>query len=327
MTETADRLDLTIRHNSTEHSEPPFTPPPAAYTIRRRNYGGGNVEVTASRLIARRPRKGKSGPRSAPTPESAKRSTDRARSSIKRYIMAAGLDHLLTVTIRANLTDEAEAWPLWTRFVRLVREASGQPWHYIVTCETQQRGAIHWHAAVKGRQDVAMLRKAWWAVVGKGNGNIDVQGGRERNMHKVARYIGKYISKQADDRPGRRRYRRSEGIKLPDETCVADAASNDDLVNLAHVAIAEAGGSVQSVAYDRSTGYIDARGKHRHGRYFWVWAASWAVSRKVKVSTYRAGDTLSTIIVDDETGEILAMWDGAYPTEGLDMRPTEAAHA
>jgi hypothetical protein len=44
----------------------------------------------------------------------------RAKANLRRKVMAAGLDHLLTLTYRENITERWRAWADFERFVRLV---------------------------------------------------------------------------------------------------------------------------------------------------------------------------------------------------------------
>lgn len=143
------------------------------------------------------------------------RALRRAKAQVRRLVMAGGFDHLLTLTWRENMTDEAEADRAFCRFVRLVR--SFLPgWRYVAVKENQERGAWHWHVAVKGFQDVVLLRRLWREVVGEGN--IDVQYHRKGPCWKraaLARYLAKYISKVMDVAFGRHRYRAAHGITVP----------------------------------------------------------------------------------------------------------------
>lgn len=74
--------------------------------------------------------------------------------------MAGGLDHLLSLTVRENLIDDVRAYGYFEKFIRLVHTYL-LGWKYVVVAERQKRGAIHFHMAVKGYQDVALLRSLW----------------------------------------------------------------------------------------------------------------------------------------------------------------------
>jgi hypothetical protein len=87
--------------------------------------------------------------------------------------------------------------------------------------EYQKRGAIHLHIAVKGFQDVRLLRRCWYKVVGNGQGQVNVKGPRPGSSPvKLARYLSKYIGKDLDAHPreaGENRYFCSLGINVPTE--------------------------------------------------------------------------------------------------------------
>lgn len=137
----------------------------------------------------------------------------RARKRVRLLCLGIGADHLLSVTYRENMLDRERAKQDWARFVRLVHVRYPQ-WRYVVVTERQERGAIHFHAGVKGFQPVAYLRRCWRAVVGHDGGNIDVQGpkkrwtrpeerahGKEWHVGKLAGYISKYMTKGLELEP------------------------------------------------------------------------------------------------------------------------------
>jgi len=105
--------------------------------------------------------------------------------------------------------------------------------------ELQERGAIHFHLAVTGRQDLALLRRLWHSVVGGAeNGNIDVQYFRGSKA-RLAKYLGKYISKDfaKGSVKGIDRYKRSRGVKVPEEVILLpfDTALDSKLIRLFEV--------------------------------------------------------------------------------------------
>jgi hypothetical protein len=136
--------------------------------------------------------------------------------------MAGGLDHMLTLTYQQNVQDVSLAYCDLKRFIRAVRKRV-PGFAYCCVHELQKRGAVHFHLAVRGFQDVRFLRSAWLSVVGAGN--IDVQAPRGRGSKKwglalLAGYLSKYIMKNATAGNGRQRYRVSEGIEVPRDTFV-----------------------------------------------------------------------------------------------------------
>jgi len=143
----------------------------------------------------------------------------RAKATVRRKVMAAGLDHLLTLTYRENVKDKWRAWADFIRFIRRVHRYFPE-WRYVAVTETQERGAIHFHIAVKGYQDVSFLRALWSAIVGEGN--IDVQyreseKGLKWKKAKLAFYLTKYIGKEMEGDLDERRFHASLGIEIPEE--------------------------------------------------------------------------------------------------------------
>ncbi len=149
--------------------------------------------------------------------------------------MAARLDHLLTLTYRENMQDTQRGWADFVKFVRLVR-AHIPNWPYVAVMELQERGAIHFHLAVSGRQDVGMLRRRWRSVIGGAeSGNIDVQYFRGSKA-RLAKYLAKYISKDlaGGTVKGVHRYKRSRGVRVPEEVILMphDSAIDAELIEL-----------------------------------------------------------------------------------------------
>lgn len=100
----------------------------------------------------------------------------------------------------------------------MVREHLGD-WQYVVVPEPQKRGAVHVHAAVRGFQDVRLLRRLWHRALKdngiEGGGSVHVRAPNGDRRPKIARYLSKYIGKgfDVDCRTfGTHRYRASEGV-------------------------------------------------------------------------------------------------------------------
>jgi len=117
-------------------------------------------------------------------------------------------------------------WPAWVGIRNLGRlrralSRSGCSMPYVAVLERQQRGALHPHLAVKGFQDVRLLRRCWYKIVGNGQGQVNVRGPRPGSSPvKLARYLSKYISKDFDNMPREfeeHRYFCSLGVKVPTE--------------------------------------------------------------------------------------------------------------
>ena len=189
------------------------------YRIVLRDYGGGLGEIGWSFIPNRVPSKAGRG-ESENAAGNRDRAVRRARSRLRQLILATRADHLLTLTYRNNVTEFERACEDLSKFVRIVRRLKPE-WTYIAVAERQARGAWHWHLAVRGRQDVGLLRASWRRVVG--DGNIDVAAARAaRHAAPLAlvRYLGKYLAKEfADDREmNARRFRASLRIQVPTES-------------------------------------------------------------------------------------------------------------
>lgn len=190
------------------------------YSIKVRDYGGGLCEIGWSfvgSMVFAKAARGESEERDVHE----MRAIRRARSRIRRLVLSANADHLLTLTYRANVTDFAQANADLDRFIRRVKK-NVPAWVSIAVPERQQRGAWHWHLAVIGRQDVALLRACWQHVVGEGN--IDVQKPRNRTGNRrlnIVGYLSKYLAKgfeEGDRELNGHRYRASLGIQVPSQS-------------------------------------------------------------------------------------------------------------
>ncbi len=158
------------------------------------------------------------------------RAAKRATRRVRHLCKAAGVDTLLTMTYRENMT----CWQTLKRHVkefnrRMTKLIPG--WFYVAAYERQERGAWHVHMAVHrlprelSRRDGVKLksfnvvRAVWRAVTGELGGNIDVQS-RKRNSQrapsKIAAYLSKYMTKAfADGDEWSNRFSSSKGISIP----------------------------------------------------------------------------------------------------------------
>lgn len=206
----------------------PDGPPELLRAVNIRDYGGGIVEVGYSSVQFSPPakREGDKDEKDVPSCIRDKinlaRSLRRSKAQVRRKCMAGGLDHMLTLTYRENVRDLDSAFYDSKRFIRLVRERLPD-WKYVLVPEFQKRGAVHFHLAVRGFQDVRFLRQCWRRVVVEGN--IDVQGPRCRGsvkwkLPKLAQYLSKYITKDQGVGNSRQRYRVAEGIDIPSRVFV-----------------------------------------------------------------------------------------------------------
>lgn len=218
----------------------------AKYRVKLRNYGDGLGEIGWSFIPTVIPKKSVRGA-SEDREQNEDRAVRRAKSRLRQLILTAGADHLLTLTYRENVTDYDRACGDLSRFVRLVK-GHMPAWIYIAVPERQKRGAWHWHIAVRGRQDVILLRALWRQVVGEGN--IDVvppKGTGHRRKLALIRYLGKYLAKgfSEDDRQlNGRRYRASLGIEVPLEYLTVPDDLRGDVAGFALDCLKVATGSI-----------------------------------------------------------------------------------
>lgn len=202
------------------------------YTARQRVFPNGQCEITvckekffvgpAIRALPRAAR-GKSEERER-NDEVAGR---RAKKNVRLCCKEIGADRMVTLTYRENMTDRELALKHWKAFCRRLGKIN--KFHYVAVIEEQERGALHFHVAVRGRQNYHLLRSIWQAVVGVGpNGEKMAQvnvrdphrfGFGKNGAHKLAAYIAKYVGKEMACRDlNEKRYFRSRGIVLPEVT-------------------------------------------------------------------------------------------------------------
>lgn len=162
------------------------------------------------------------------------RAVRRAKQRVRWLVAAIEADHLLTLNYRENVQDIERVRQDWAKFVRKVTAAKPE-WPYVAVRERQERGAWHLHVAVKGRQDIGLLRRCWYEVVGDAQGQIDVQGPKRRwgkggvswSSKRLSAYMVKYMSKDlgALAEAEKKRYWARKGIEVP-EVRVWLAATN-----------------------------------------------------------------------------------------------------
>ncbi len=166
------------------------------------------------------------------------RSAARAKRTCRYKIKSAGVASLLTCTYRDNMQDFDRARADWAAMLRKLRRAI-PGFRAVFAFEQQTRGAWHVHAAidklpthldtVDGRvRSWDYLRRLWQSVVGKDNGNIDVDGHRRtrhglpgkyhrssESLAKLAGYVSKYLTKDhAGGIEGRNRWGSTQGIEV-----------------------------------------------------------------------------------------------------------------
>ena len=154
----------------------------------------------------------------------------RARKMVRLKLKAIRADHLVTLNYRENMQDLERAQKDLQKFVRRVTALTSNAirgFKYVLVIEYQKRGAIHFHIGVHGRQNVKMLRAIWYEIVGRAQGQIDVQGPeskggyRVKGVHQLAQYLCKYITKEAEGSTlNKKRYWCSKGIEVPERETV-----------------------------------------------------------------------------------------------------------
>lgn len=242
-------------------------------TVVVRDYGHGVVEVGLSHAplpghgeVDYRPRtaQGHLIPASKVKKINLDRSIRRSRAMIRRKCMSGGLNYLLTLTTRENKTDLDASFKDLSRFIRKVKKTI-PGWKYVAVVEFQKRGAIHFHVAVKGFQNVRVLRSSWLSIVGVGQGNVQVETPKNAryksqkwHIAKLAGYLTKYITKDlCGVGSGRQRYRVAEGIEIPRQRTILSFPIGVDWL--------------QEV-FDSLGATLQFRYESKQG---WAWACSW----------------------------------------------------
>jgi hypothetical protein len=188
---------------------------------------GATINVPAP---VRRPR----DPDAPRNPESVHRSAVRAKKKLKDLVKELAPEGLLTLTSRERLVDLDSLYRVYGRFLRVLRETnpefagvavpekhvSGKHLHMHVAYRGLTLGfnALRrlWHIALEadqGRRVTRMLRGA------EAPGNIDVQARGSRGdvatrAKRIARYMGKYLSKDMVREFGRKAYSPTRNITL-----------------------------------------------------------------------------------------------------------------
>lgn len=214
------------------------------YTARKRVFSDGQcvVTVTKDRFFVgpsqtrAKAKRGESENREA-SEEIAGR---RAKQKVSECCKAISADRMVTLTYRENMLDRERALKDWKAFCRRLGKVT--EFHYVAVIEEQERGALHFHVAVRGKQSYVLLRSIWQRVVGvdadgRQMGQVNVRdphafGFGVKGAHRLAAYIAKYCGKDMQCRElDQKRYFRSRGIvvpeaqywRLPGCTCMLDA--------------------------------------------------------------------------------------------------------
>jgi hypothetical protein len=155
----------------------------------------------------------------AADPERARQEAGRrARTRLRRYCVANGLNRLVTLTYEGSgCHDERQVRADVGRFVRSLRRSLGdKPLPYVWVPEWHKTDhGLHMHLAL-GRYVPRGLLKAAWDVPGAGFvhikllGDLPVGSGRVAEARKAAGYLGKYVGKSFGEHQRSRSLKRYE---------------------------------------------------------------------------------------------------------------------
>jgi hypothetical protein len=200
------------------------------YVARRRVFPDGQCEVVVSHERSfqgaaitpkTRVKRGESENREANDDDAGRR----AKKNVRHRCKTIGADRMVTLTYRENMVDREQALKHWDAFRR--RLGRVKHFHYVAVIEEQERGALHFHVAVEGRQNYVLLRSIWQSVLGtdaegRQMGQVNVRdphrfGFGNKGAHKLASYIAKYCGKEMNSRDlNQKRYFSSKGIPVPE---------------------------------------------------------------------------------------------------------------
>ena len=174
-----------------------------------------------------------------PSDEDMERARRRAKTRVRKLVKELVPNHFTTFTIRESgpVYYTAEDWKLiWGHFVRYLRLA-GVDFQYVSVLERHPTNPdhLHMHVAWRGEGFVNynMLRRFWHMAIGKRAGvvvkkvlrgpdslgnvqdrQIKASAGSYRHTEKIAKYIGKYITKDLISEFNKKRYWQSAGISI-----------------------------------------------------------------------------------------------------------------
>ena len=206
-------VDHTESHSDTQSSGG------STWSVKIHDFGKQWIESSWGKVNPHPGKRGFKG-KSANKEQNEKRARARATGEIRRKCLSIGADHLVTLTYRDNVENRDRVLTDLERLRRMLSRG-GYSMPYVAVLECQKRGAIHPHLAVRGFQDIRLLRRCWYKIVGKAQGQVNVKGPRPGTSQvKLARYLSKYISKDIDSQPREfeeHRYFCSLGISVPTE--------------------------------------------------------------------------------------------------------------
>ena len=174
-----------------------------------------------------------------PSDEDLERARRRAKTRVRKLVKELVPNHFSTFTIRevGPTYFTAEDWKtIWGYFVRYLRNALVE-FQYVSVLERHPTNPDHLHMHVawrgKGYVNYNMLRRFWHMAIGKHSGvvvkkvlrgsdslgnvqdrQIKASAGSHRHTEKIAKYIGKYITKDLISEFNKKRYWQSTGISI-----------------------------------------------------------------------------------------------------------------
>jgi hypothetical protein len=142
----------------------------------------------------------------------------RARSRLRRYCVANGLNRLVTLTYESpGCHDQRQVRADVGRFVRSLRRSLGdKPLPYVWVPEWHKTGhGLHMHLALGRYVHRSQLKAAWDVPLAgfvhiKLLGDLPVGSGRVGEARKAAGYLGKYVGKSFGDHERTRSLKRYE---------------------------------------------------------------------------------------------------------------------
>jgi len=142
----------------------------------------------------------------------------RTRTTIRRVVEANVrgdcMPKFVTYTFAENVTDYKKAADKWRTYIERLNRAFGKQ-SYLVVCEFQERGAVHYHAIhfslpfiPRAKHRIAEL----W-----GDGFIKIKA--IKKVRSVGAYVSKYLQKENYDLrlAGKKAFFTSNGLKRPYE--------------------------------------------------------------------------------------------------------------
>lgn len=203
------------RYMQAYHRSLPFTQP------------GQVIQMSAARQRKAR------DPDAPRDPENVQRSLYRAKRRLKDSVKELAPSALLTLTSRNRLKDLNTAYIAWDSLRRLVRQIDPE-FAAVVVPELHASG-LHWHlhAAVRTSLGHKVLRRLWHIALcaldgvrvtktlrgAEAPGNVDLKyGSRSGDVAgraaRIAKYIGKYLSKDLHGQFGRKSYAPTRNISV-----------------------------------------------------------------------------------------------------------------